>query len=96
MSKEYKDYDPTRYTPEEVNAGQRKINFALTQADEKLVAVLVAVANALKEPPGKIHEHVPKIEAAIKDASKLISKVATIRPPGCDSTWKPEPDLDPL
>jgi hypothetical protein len=91
MPDEYK-YDPTLYKPEDVAAGQRKINYALTVADRKLVAVLEAVTKALSGPPGEIRNHVPEIEAAIADASKLISKVATIRPPGCDSTWKPEPD----
>ena len=85
-------YDPKRFTPEEINAGQRKINYALTLADERLVAVLEAVANALKQEPGQIRSHVPEIETKIKEASQLISKVAGIRPPGCDSTWKPEPD----
>lgn len=88
-------YNPAHYTPEQVDAGQRKINFALTKADEKLVAVLVEVANALKEPPGQIQSHVPNIEAAIKEASKAIKHVASIRPPGCDTTWKPDPEPDP-
>ena len=86
-------YDPKLYSADDVNAGQRKINFALTQVDEKLVAVLIAVANALKEPPGEARNHVPAIEAGIREADRILKHVASIRPPGCDTTWKPEPEI---
>jgi hypothetical protein len=89
------DYDPTLYTLEGVNKGQRKINYALTVADKKIVDVLLAVKEALSGPPGQIQSHVPQIQAKIEEASKAIKHVASIRPPGCDYTWTPEPDPDP-
>jgi hypothetical protein len=81
------NYDPTLYNANEINAGQRKINYALTVADRKLVDVLVAVKDALSGPPGQLQQHVPRIEAAIDEASRIIEKVAEIRPPGCDTNW---------
>jgi len=80
-------YRSQDYTPEAVNAGQRKINYALTVADRKLVDVLVAIKNALTAPPGQLQQHVAGIEAAIAQASRIIDKVAEIRPPGCDTDW---------
>jgi len=86
MSTQYV-YNPKDYTQEQVNAGQRKVNYALTVADRKLIAVLVAIKNAISGPPGEIQQHIPKIQAAIDEASWIIEKVAEIRPPGCDPTW---------
>ena len=83
MSNRY-EYHPEDYTPEQVNAGQRKINFRLTEADRKLVAVLVAVKEAISGPPGEIKDHIAEIQTAIDEASAAINKVAEIIPPGCD------------
>jgi hypothetical protein len=80
-------YRAQDYSAEAVAAGQRKINYALTVVDKRLIDVLVAIKTALKEPPGQIQQHVPRIEAAIDEASRIIDKVAEIRPPGCDTDW---------
>ncbi len=81
------DYRAEDYTQAQINAGQRKINYALTLADRKLIATLVAIKNALSGPPGEIQHHISKIEAAIKESSWVVEEVAGIKPPGCDPTW---------
>jgi hypothetical protein len=78
------EYHPEHYTQVGINAGQRKINFALTEADRKLVAVLEALKNAIIEPPGQSQRNVADIQAAIEAAITAINKVAEITPPGCD------------
>jgi hypothetical protein len=82
MSTQY--YNPRDFTPEQVDAGQRKVNYALTEASRKLVAVLVAVKNAINVPPGQMQQGIADIERAIDEASAAINKVAEIIPPGCD------------
>ena len=84
-------YRPQDFTQEQVNHGQRQINYALTQADKAVVAVLSIVKDALQAPPGQAQTYVTRINAAIDEATKAIDHVAGIKPPGCDETWKPEP-----
>lgn len=85
-------YRPQDYTQEGINHGQRQINYALTQADKALVAVLTIMKDALDVPPGQRQTYVTRINTAIDAATKAINHVAGIRPPGCDSTWEPKPD----
>jgi hypothetical protein len=85
-------YRPQDYTQEGINHGQRQINYALTQADKALVAVLTMMKDALDAPPGQRQTYVTRINTAIDAATKAINHVAGIRPPGCDSTWEPKPD----
>lgn len=84
-------YRPQDYTQEQVNSGQRQINFALTLADKALIEVLTIVKEAIKAPPGQEKSYADQICKAIDAATKAINHVASIRPPGCDETWKPEP-----
>lgn len=89
-------YDPRNHSQDEINAGQRKINFALTQADLALIKVLTLLKEAIQAPPGKVQAHADEICKAIDAATKVINHVASIRPPGCDDTWKPPtPETNP-
>jgi hypothetical protein len=85
-------YRPQDYTQEGINYGQRRINYALTQADRALINVLTLMKDALEAPPGKADTFVSRINPAIEAATEAINHVAGIRPPGCDSTWEPKPD----
>jgi hypothetical protein len=85
-------YDAQGYNQERINAGQRQINFALTLADKAIVDVLAMVKEAFQQPPGEQKAYVDRICRAIDAATKAIGHVASIRPPGCDETWKPEPE----
>ena len=85
-------YRPQDYTQDQINAGQRQINFALTLADKALLEVLAIVKQAIQAPPGQEKTYAEQISKAIEAATKAINDVASIRPPGCDETWKPEPE----
>ena len=82
-------YDPRSHSQDEINAGQRKINFALTKADLALIDVLTILKEAIQAPPGQVKDYADRICKAIDTATKAINHVASIRPPGCDDTWKP-------
>lgn len=69
-----------------INAGQAKINFALTEADRRLMDILEIVKTAIQAPPGHGHTYVPQIDEAIRVAIRAIDRVAEIKPPGCDPT----------
>ena len=90
-------YRPQDYTQDQVNAGQRKINYAITQADKKLVDVLNIMKEAIQLPHGQrqTQKYDEKICTAIDAAIKAINHVASIRPPGCDETWTPPPPPPP-
>ena len=80
------DYNPRDYNQDQVNAGQRQINYALTLADKALLEVLSKLKEAIQAPPGKVQAHADDICKAIDAATKAINHVASIRPPGCDET----------
>jgi hypothetical protein len=88
-------YRPQDYTQDQINHGQRQINFAITQAEKKLVDVLTIMKDALQAPPGQAKTYVDQMGKAIDAATKAIDHVAGIRPPGCDETWAPDPDPEP-
>ena len=88
-------YRPQDYNQNQVNAGQRKINFAITQAERKLVDVLTIMKDALQAPPGQTRTYVDRISEAIDAARTAINHIAGIRPPGCDETWTPDPEPEP-
>ena len=83
------EYCPQDYTQDQVNQGQRQINFAITQAEKKLIDVLTIIKDALQAPPGQRKTYVDQISKAIEAATEAIDDVALIRPPGCDETRKP-------
>lgn len=83
------NYRPENFTQGQINAGQRKINFALTQADEHLVAVLTILKCMIQAGPGHAHTYEDAIDAALKAATRAINHVAEIRPPGCDTGGQP-------
>ena len=86
---------PEDFSQRSINAGQRKINYAITMAEKEILAVFTVVKNALEGPAGQLQSSGPQIQEAINKAMKAIEQVASIRPPGCDDTWKPEPEPPP-
>ena len=82
-------YNPKNYDQDQINAGQRQINFALTLADKALIEVLNKLKEAIQAPPGQVNDYADKICRAIDAATNAVNHVASIRPPGCDETWKP-------
>jgi hypothetical protein len=73
------EYKPENYSQGAINAGQRKINYALTLVDEKLIKALEALRDAIKA--------LPATHNAISEVSGYSRQVAGIKPPGCDPDW---------
>lgn len=89
-------YRPHDYTQDQINQGQRQINFAITQVEKRLVDVLTIMKDALQAPPGQAKTYVDQISKAIDAATTAINHVASIRPPGCDECWKPPSPVNEL
>lgn len=79
------------YTQDEINQGQRRINYELVEVDKTIIETLEMIAEFMKkvkEIPA-LANHLKdadfsKLEAAIATARKISSTVADIKPPGCE------------
>ncbi len=81
------EYKPENYSQGAINAGQRKINYALTLVDEKLIKALEALRDALKALPATHNINLVEVNNAISEVSGYSRQVAGIKPPGCDPDW---------
>jgi|KBSSwiStaDraftv2_1062776.scaffolds.fasta_scaffold69185_4 hypothetical protein len=81
------DYNPDDYTQSGINKGQRKINYALTLVDEKLVKAIEKLRDAIAAVPAAHNIDLAEVNEAIDDALETSKKVAGIKPPGCDPNW---------
>jgi len=78
-------HDPDDFSQLAINRGQRVINYKFTEVEEKLVAALNSLIDAVEQIPGCVKEKIDEASNATSEAEKLRSKVAEIRPPGCES-----------
>ena len=91
---------PTQY---EINQGQKRINFELTEVDKKLIEALRALMGIVRDhgtPPTPSQSarqtDFSLIEAALNEAATTSAGVADIDPPGCLGRYSdPDPDPDP-
>jgi aspartate ammonia-lyase len=81
---EYKSED---YSQSAINAGQRKINYALTVVDEKLIEAIEALRDAIKALPATHSINLVEVNQAISEVIGFSQQVAGIKPPGCDPDW---------
>jgi hypothetical protein len=81
------EYTPQDFSQAAINGGQRKINYALTVVDEKLVKALEALKDAIAALPTAHNIDLKNVNAAIKEVRDLSQLVAGIKPPGCDPDW---------
>jgi hypothetical protein len=72
------------YSQEAINYGQRRINYALTVVDERLLKAIEALRDAIAALPAAHNIYLNEVNAAIAYAYDTSSRVADIRPPGCD------------
>ncbi|HET6975067.1 MAG TPA: hypothetical protein VFI24_02005 [Pyrinomonadaceae bacterium] len=79
---------------EDINKGQRRINYELVRVDDKLIDVVRMLVELLKQtkalhPPtaGARILTVETIENALKEAYEISAKVADIKPPGCEAPY---------
>lgn len=80
-------YAPVPYSQDAINSGQQRINYALCQADMKIIEALTSIINTLKTVAALPHLQnvdLSMMETAIEEASEAINKIAEIRPPGCE------------
>lgn len=83
------------YTQEEINKGQRRINYELCEVDSKLIEAINALLCLLKDPrtppqpsQGLRQADFSTVEAAISEATKISEEVADIDPPGCEGPYQ--------
>lgn len=81
------EYNSDDYSQSAINAGQRKINYALTLVDEKIIKALEAVRDALRALPATHNINLVEVNNAISEAYGYSHQVAGIKPPGCDPDW---------
>jgi hypothetical protein len=81
---------------DDVQNGQRKINGQLCRVDWKLVNALRVIYDILaaSRPPVS-SELLASLKQAIDDADHTSSKVAEIKPPGCDPEKREDPTYTP-
>ena len=81
------EYAPEAFSQAAINSGQRKINYALTLVDEKLVKALEKLKDAFATLPAAHKIDFTEVNKAIDDALDTCRQVAGIKPPGCDPDW---------
>ena len=81
------EYNLEDFSQSAINNGQRKINFALTVVDVKLVEAIEALRDAVAALPAAHNMKVEALNKAIEDVYLTSQKVADIKPPGCDPNW---------
>jgi len=81
------EYKPEDYSQSAINAGQRKINYALTVVDEKLIKAIESLRDAIKAVPATHTINLVDVNRAISEVYGLSQQVAGIKPPGCDPEW---------
>lgn len=82
------------YTQDEINAGQKRINYELNHVDKRVIWTLKDVIGILKTvvalPPIAAQLHgvdFSPLEVALDDAYKASKEVADIIPPGCQGPY---------
>jgi len=80
------EYNLEDFSQSAINNGQRKINFALTVVDVKLVKAIEALRDAIATLPAAHHMNLEALNQAITEVYRTSDKVASIKPPGCDPT----------
>lgn len=93
--------DPvTIYSQEQINKGQRHINYELVRVDDRLIKIIRMLVDMLKQakafpeaaPQSKASQRlatVKTIEDELDDVTSISSKVAGIKPPGCEPPTYP-------
>ena len=81
------EYVPGDFSQSAINSGQRKINYALTLVDEKILKAIEELRDAVAALPAAHNLNLVKVNQALKYATDLSQMVAGIKPPGCDPDW---------
>jgi hypothetical protein len=82
------DYTLEDFSQSAINNGQRKINYALTVVDKKLAVAIEALRDVIEALPPSHNMNLDAVNKAIMDVYKTSERVASIKPPGCDTSWE--------
>lgn len=82
------DYTLEDFSQSAINNGQRKINYALTVVDKKIATAIEALRDVVAALPVAHNTNFDALNQAIIDVYRTSEKVASIKPPGCDSSWE--------
>ena len=82
------EYAPEDFSQLAINRGQRKINYALTLVDDKLAKAVKLLRDAIAESPAGRDIDFDAFDEAISEVYSTSSRVAHIKPPGCDPYWE--------
>jgi hypothetical protein len=82
------------YTQEQINHGQKRINYELNEVDKKIIEALRALMGIIQgqktappSKPGSRQMDFSTVEAALSEASTKSDEVADIDPPGCQGPY---------
>jgi hypothetical protein len=75
-------YDLEDFSQNRINLGQQKINYLVTEVDERIVDALKELSYALAKLAGEKVDLRP-VDRAIEEVSAATKKVAGEFPPGC-------------
>ncbi len=93
----HREYKPEDFSQAAINDGQRRINYELTAAAQKLSEALRLLTAVLA---GSIcnEAELAKINKVIAQAAAISSEVASIKPPGCkgEEEEEEEESQDPV
>ena len=82
------DYTLEDFSQSAINNGQRKINYALTVVDKRIATAIEALRDVVAALPVAHTTNFDALNQAIIDVYKTSERVASIKPPGCDTTWE--------
>jgi hypothetical protein len=85
----HSSYDLEDFSQNRINLGQRKINYLVTEVDERIVDALKELSYALAKLAGEKVD-LRQVDRAIEEVSTAAKKVAGEFPPGCESPGKSE------
>ena len=89
------EYGPLDFSQSAINRGQRRINYELTEACQKLSEALGLLFEVACKSPTASQQELAKIKELVIEATAISNDVASIKPPGCDPGYVAEGEKDP-
>lgn len=83
--------DPGDLTLHKVTDGQRKINGQLCIVDQTLIEILKLIRLEITKFPKVAKQDFSKIDELLKKAYYASYAVASVKPPGCEPAYDPDP-----
>ena len=92
----HQEYQPEDFSQSAINRGQRRINYELTSACQKLSAALGLLIEVVGKSSTGSEGELAEVKKLVAEATVISNDVASIKPPGCDpGAAKEEEDPGP-